>query len=82
LKSVKTGHVVSNNMEKTIVVRVQRLVQHPMYKRTVKRKSKFYVHDEKQEAQPGDRVRIIECKPSSKTKRWRLLEIVERAGTK
>lgn len=82
MKRIKAGHVVSDRMEKTIVVQVQRLVKHPVYKRTVKRRSKFYVHDEKQQAQTGDKVRIVESKPLSKTKRWRLLEVLEKAETK
>jgi len=66
-------------MTKTIVVEVIRRVPHPLYRRIVSRKSKFHVHDEKGTAQPGDRVRIMECRPLSKLKRWRLVEVVSRA---
>ena len=74
----RVGEVVSNKMVKTIVVRVERRFQHPQYKKIVTAYNKFYAHDEKSEAKPGDRVRIVECRPLSKTKRWRLVEIVER----
>jgi small subunit ribosomal protein S17 len=73
------GQVVSNKMAKTIVVRVERRFPHPRFHKVVKAYKKFYVHDEKGEAKPGDWVRIEETRPLSKTKCWRLLEIVERA---
>ena len=75
----RVGEVVSNKMAKTIVVRVQRRVPHPQYKKIVTAYKKFYAHDEKGEARPGDRVRIVETRPLSKTKCWRLVEVVERA---
>ena len=74
----RVGEVVSNKMTKTIVVRVQRRFPHPEFKKVVTQYNKFYAHDEKNEAKVGDRVRIQECRPLSKTKRWRLLEVVER----
>ena len=73
------GEVVSNKMNKTIVVEVTRRVSHPLYKRIVQKQKKFYAHDEKQEAQIGDVVRIIECRPLSKLKRWQLGEIIRKA---
>lgn len=75
----RVGEVVSNKMSKTIVVRVQRRFAHPRFRKVVTAYSKFYAHDEKNEARPGDRVRIQETRPLSKTKRWLLMEIVERA---
>ena len=74
----RVGEVISNKMTKTIVVRVQRRFAHPEFKKVVTQYNKFYAHDEKNEAKVGDRVRIQECRPLSKTKRWRLLEVVER----
>lgn len=78
-KNEKVGQVVSAKMEKTIVVEVTRRVPHPVYKRIVSKRSKFYAHDEERQARVGDMVRIIECRPLSKLKRWRLGEIVRRA---
>jgi small subunit ribosomal protein S17 len=74
----RVGEVISNKMTKTIVVRVQRRFPHPQFKKVVTQFNKFYAHDEKNEAKIGDRVRIQECRPLSKTKRWRLVEVVER----
>ena len=74
----RVGEVISSKMAKTIVVRVQRRFQHLKYKKIVTAYKKFYAHDEKGEAKPGDRVRIVETRPLSKLKRWRLVEIVER----
>src|SRR5271154_2641636 len=74
----RVGEVISNKMTKTIVVRVERRFPHPRYKKVVTGYSKFYAHDEKSEARIGDRVRIQETRPLSKTKNWRLVEIVER----
>jgi len=74
----RVGDVVSDRMNKTIVVRVKRRFQHPRFKKVVTAYSKFYAHDEKNEAKPGDRVRIQECRPLSRIKRWRLVEVVER----
>ena len=78
-KNEKVGEVVSAKMAKTIVVEVTRRVQHPMYKRIISKRSKFYAHDEEQSAKLGDVVRIIECRPMSKTKRWRLGDIIRKA---
>jgi small subunit ribosomal protein S17 len=79
-KNEKTGEVVSTKMQKTIVVEVSRRVPHPLYKRIVGKRKKFYVHDESGDAKMGDIVRIIECRPLSKLKRWKLLNIVRRAA--
>ena len=78
-KNEKLGQVVSAKMAKTIVVQVERRVPHPMYKRIVTKRKKFYAHDEKGEAKKGDIVRIVESRPLSKLKRWTLGEIVRRA---
>lgn len=75
----RTGEVISNKMNRTIVVRVTRRHPHPVFKKVITTYNKFYVHDEKQEAKMGDRVRIVETRPISKLKRWRLVEVVERA---
>jgi small subunit ribosomal protein S17 len=74
----RVGEVVSNKMTKTIVVRVERRFPHPQYKKIVTSYKKFYAHDEKSEAKPGDTVRIEESRPLSKLKRWTLIEVVER----
>ena len=74
----RVGEVISNKMNKTIVVRVERRFPHPQFKKIVTQYKKFYAHDEKQEAKVSDRVRIQETRPLSKLKRWRLVEIVER----
>ena len=79
-RNEKVGTVVSTKMAKTIVVEVSRRVPHPFYRRVVTRKKKFYAHDEKGLAQPGDQVRIVECRPLSKLKRWRLTEVILKAG--
>jgi len=78
-KNEKVGQVVSAKMSKTIVVEVTRRVPHPVYKRIINKRSKFYAHDEQQTAQMGDTVRIIECRPMSKLKRWRLGEVLRKA---
>jgi small subunit ribosomal protein S17 len=78
-KNEKVGQVVSSKMNKTIVVEVTRRVQHPVYKRIVQKRKKFYAHDETEQAQTGDVVRIIECRPLSKLKRWQLGEIIRKA---
>lgn len=75
-RNQKVGMVVSAKMAKTIVVEVKRRVAHPLYRRIITRKSKFYAHDEKGLAQVGDRVSIVECRPISKLKRWRLTEVI------
>jgi small subunit ribosomal protein S17 len=79
LRKEKIGLVVSNKMEKSIVVQVERRVKHPKYGKFVKKTSTFAVHDEKNECGIGDTVRISETRPLSKTKCWRLVEIIERA---
>ncbi len=75
----RTGLVVSNKMEKSVVVEVLRRVRHPKYKKFIKRTSRFMAHDEKNECNIGDTVRIMETRPLSKNKCWRLVEILERA---
>ena len=79
LRKTRTGVVSSNKMNKTITVAVERRVKHPIYGKFVKKTSKFHAHDEKNECTVGDIVRIMESRPLSKTKRWRLVEIVEKA---
>ena len=79
LRKTRTGKVVSNKMDKTIVVAIEDNVSHPLYKKIIKRTVKFKAHDEKNEAKAGDRVKIMETRPLSKDKRWRLVEIVEKA---
>jgi small subunit ribosomal protein S17 len=74
----RVGEVISNKMAKTIVVRVERRFPHPQYRKVITAYTKFYAHDEKGEAKPGDRVRIQETRPLSKLKRWRLMEVVEK----
>jgi small subunit ribosomal protein S17 len=78
-KNEKVGQVVSTKMAKTIVVEVTRRVAHPVYKRIVSKRKKFYAHDEQQVAQVGDMVRIIECRPLSRLKRWQLGDVIRRA---
>ena len=79
LRKTRTGHVVSNKMDKTIVVAVEDHVKHPLYKKIVKRTYKLKAHDENNEANIGDTVRVMETRPLSKDKRWRVVEIVEKA---
>jgi small subunit ribosomal protein S17 len=74
----RVGEVISNKMAKTIVVRVERRFPHPQYRKVITAYNKFYAHDEKGTAKPGDRVRIEETRPLSKLKRWRLVEVIER----
>ena len=78
-RKTRIGRVVSDKMEKTIVVAVETKVRHPLYGKTVNRTTKFKVHDENNEAKINDRVLIMETRPLSKDKRWRLVEIVEKA---
>lgn len=78
-RKVRVGRVLSDKMDKTAVVVIERLVKHPEYGRYVRRRKKFVIHDEKNECQEGDTVRFTETRPLSKTKRWRLVGIVERA---
>ncbi len=77
LRKVRVGEVVSNKMDKTIVVRTITRVPHPKFGKITKHVAKFHAHDEKNEAQIGDRVSIMETRPLSKTKRWRLVEILK-----
>jgi small subunit ribosomal protein S17 len=79
LRKTRTGVVRSNKMDKTITVAVERRVKHPIYGKFVKKTTSFHAHDEKNECTVGDIVRIMETRPLSKTKRWRLVEIVEKA---
>ena len=78
-RKTRVGQVVSDRMEKTVVVAVERRSAHPIYGKQVVRTKKFHVHDEDGEARVGDTVRIMETRPLSKTKRWRLVEVVNRA---
>jgi len=80
MRKEKVGRVVSDKMDKTIVVSVERLQRHPLYKRVIRLTTKFKAHDERNEARIGDTVRIIESRPLSATKRWRMVEIVIKAG--
>jgi small subunit ribosomal protein S17 len=79
LRKTKTGVVTSSKMDKTVTVAVERKVKHPIYGKFVKKTTKFHAHDEKNECGVGDTVRIMESRPLSKTKRWRLVEVVEKA---
>ena len=79
LRKTRTGVVRSSKMDKTIIVTVERRVKHPIYGKFVKKTTKFHAHDEKNECGVGDIVRIMETRPLSKTKRWRLVEVVEKA---
>lgn len=79
LRKTRTGKVVSNKMQKTIVVAVEDYVKHPLYKKIVKRTYKLKAHDESNDCNIGDTVRVMETRPLSKDKRWRLVEIIERA---
>ena len=78
LRKTRTGVVRSNKMDKTITVAVERKVKHPIYGKFVKKTTKFHAHDEKNECSIGDKVTIMETRPLSKTKRWRLVEVVEK----
>ena len=78
-RKVRDGIVVSNKMEKTIVVAIETMALHPIYKKRVKKTTKFKAHDESNVAQTGDKVRIMETRPLSKDKRWRLVEVLEKA---
>jgi len=78
LRKIRIGVVTSNKMAKTITVAVERKVKHPIYGKFVKKTTKFHAHDEKDECSIGDIVRIMETRPLSKTKRWRLVEVVEK----
>ncbi len=78
-RKVRIGKVVSDKMDKTIVVAVETLVTHPLYKKQIRRTTKFKAHDENNECKIGDIVKIMETRPLSKEKRWRLVEIIEKA---
>ena len=79
LRKTRVGKVVSDKMDKTIVVAIEDNVKHPLYKKIVKRTYKLKAHDENNECDIGDRVKVMETRPLSKDKRWRLVEIIERA---
>ena len=79
LRKTRIGKVVSDKMDKTIVVAIETKVRHPLYGKTVNRTTKFKAHDENNEAKAGDKVEIMETRPLSKDKRWRLVQIVEKA---
>ena len=79
LRKTRTGKVVSNKMDKTIVVAIEDHVKHPLYKKIIKNTVKFKAHDENNECRVGDRVLVMETRPLSKDKRWRVVEIVEKA---
>lgn len=79
VKATQVGTVVKTAMAKTVTVKVDRLEQHGLYRKTIRRTKKYLVHDEKSEAGVGDVVRIIECRPLSKLKHWRLLEVISKA---
>jgi small subunit ribosomal protein S17 len=79
LRTLRIGTVVSDAMDKTVIVRIDRRIQHPLYKRIISRSSKLYAHDEGNECKAGDVVKVMSTRPLSKTKRWRVTEIVERA---
>ena len=78
-RKIRVGTVVSDKMKKTIVVKTERMTRHPLYKKIIKRYAKLKAHDENNSAKIGDKVRIIESRPLSKEKRWRLVEIIEKA---
>jgi len=79
VRKTEIGKVVSNKMDKTIVVAIENSVKHPLYKKIIKRTVKLKAHDENNECTIGDRVRVMETRPLSKEKRWRLVEIIEKA---
>ncbi len=79
IRKIRTGMVVSDKMDKTITVAIERKVPHPIYKKYFKKTTKLMAHDEKSECGIGDKVKIMETRPLSKNKRWRLVEIVEKA---
>jgi small subunit ribosomal protein S17 len=78
-RKTRTGVVLSDKMDKTVLVRIDRKVKHPVYGKIVKRSSKLAAHDEQNDAHVGDTVRVMETRPLSKSKRWRVIEVVERA---
>ena len=78
VRKVRVGKVVSNKMDKTVVVAIERLVQHPLYKKSIKKTVRFKAHDENNDSHTGDIVSIMETRPLSKDKRWRVVEVIER----
>ncbi len=78
-RKIRVGRVVSNKMDKTVVVTVETLRHHPLYKKTIRRMVKYKAHDEKNECKPGNTVKIIETRPLSKEKRWRVTEIITKS---
>ena len=80
IKTVKVGVVVSDRMDKSVVVRVDRLTKHPLYKKYIRKRTKFMAHDEENECKIGDRVEIVESRPLSKMKRWRVKRILEKGA--
>jgi small subunit ribosomal protein S17 len=78
-RKIRLGRVVSDKMDKTVVVKIERTMRHPLYERIIKSSSKLYAHDERNEARTGDLVRVMETRPLSAQKCWRLVEIVEKA---
>lgn len=82
IRKTKVGTVMSDKMDKTVVVRVERVVQHPVYKKYTKRRTTYKAHDEKNEFKVGDRVEIVETRPLSKEKRWRVLRLIERPAVR
>ena len=78
-RKTRIGHVVSDKMDKTVVVRVETKVRHPLYGRIIKQSKKFKAHDENNESRIGDKVRIMETRPLSKEKRWRVVEVMDKA---
>jgi len=79
MKRQLSGYVVSNKMDKSVTIKVERLVKHPLYKKYIRRHKKYMAHDERNECQVGDRVLILESRPLSKNKRWRVSRIMEKA---
>ncbi|MGE5599394.1 MAG: 30S ribosomal protein S17 [Bacteroidota bacterium] len=79
LRKTRVGQVVSDKMDKTVVVAVERLIRHPFYGRTIRRTATIKAHDEGNECRTGDRVRVMETRPLSREKRWRVVDIIERA---
>lgn len=78
-RKTRIGHIVSDKMDKTVVVRVETKVRHPLYGRIIKQSKKYKAHDENNESRMGDKVKIMEIRPLSKEKRWRVVEILEKA---
>ncbi|MFC1595571.1 30S ribosomal protein S17 [Gemmatimonadota bacterium] len=80
LRKIRMGHVTSSKMDKTVVVTVDRLVRHPLYGKTIKKRSKLYAHDEENLCNEGDIVRVMETRPLSRMKCWRVVEIIKKAS--